>query len=277
MEITKDDITIEEVKNVNISLYPDLDKEKLTLIWNTGGKNEVVVDNNPIQINTNCILFISEFHMKIDMSLSSARIIKFKKTLLSPTDTLKHVGEYLMLFYGAHSINSIPKITLRNTEVETFDRIWLDLKGEALNIKNPVSEALLRNSFSRLLLLSEKSHMETAFDIPMDFKELKKIREFQYLVNQNFKELTKVSDYAKLLDVSVKKISELFGCCYDKKASELIADRRNLYAKRQLIFTTQLIKNIAYDLNFSDSQTFSHFFKKQNGVTPDDYRKQHES
>ncbi|WP_394801065.1 helix-turn-helix domain-containing protein [Niabella ginsengisoli] len=52
----------------------------------------------------------------------------------------------------------------------------------------------------------------------------------------------------------------------------MIADRRNLFAKRQLMHTDELIKNIAYDLNFSDPQAFSHFFKRQNGITPDEFR-----
>ena len=116
--------------------------------------------------------------------------------------------------------------------------------------------------------------METKFDVAIDIKDLRVVRQFQHLVNTNFKELTKVSEYAEILKISPKKISELFGCCYDRKASELIADRRNLYAKRQLIYSDELIKNIAYDLNFSDSQTFSHFFKKQNGLSPDEFRQE---
>lgn len=143
---------------------------------------------------------------------------------------------------------------------------------EITNINNPISEALTRNSFQRFLLLSQKNHAVTEFDIPIDFKDLRLIREFQYLVNTNFKDLMKVSDYASILKISPKKIAEVFGCCYNKKASELIADRRNLYAKRQLMHTDELIKNIAYELNFSDSQAFSHFFKKQNKMTPDEFR-----
>lgn len=187
-------------------------------------------------------------------------------------DSLVNTGEYLMIFYGMHSVSHLPKITLKEEEVTILENIWQDIQSEIRNIKNPVSEALVRNSFQRFLLLSERNHAVNGFDISLDFKDLRLIREFQYLVNTNFRDLTKVADYAGILKVSPKKISEVFGCCYSKKASELIADRRNLYAKRQLMHTDELIKNIAYDLNFSDSQTFSHFFKKQNGITPEAFR-----
>ena len=266
-------IEIKEIQNKKVILFPGKEDNELTIVWNTGASQSITVDKKKLEINTDCILFISQFYIKIELNLASARIITFNKEFLSPTSSINTIGEFLALFYGAHSINNIPKIALRKNEVKTFEKTWNNMVTERANINNPITEALLRNSFSRMLLLSQKNHMETEFDIPIDFKELKRIREFQYLVNNNFKELTKVSDYALIMKVSAKNISELFKCCYNKKASELIADRRNLYARRQLKFTDELVKNIAYDLNFSDSQTFSHFFKKQNGITPEAYRK----
>ncbi|MGB1039341.1 MAG: helix-turn-helix domain-containing protein [Flavobacteriales bacterium] len=269
----ENDIEITEIKDKQFSLFPGMEVDRLTVLWNKGPSQEFAIDDETIKINTNCILFISEFYMELNAEITNLNILSFDKTFLSPINSMNHVGEYLMLFYGSHAVNGVPKITLRENEIEMFNSIWDNMVEETMNSKNPISAALLRNSFSRFLLMSQQIHMETEFDIPIDFKDLKIIREFQYLVNNNFKELTKVSDYAKILMISPKKISEIFGCCYNKKASELIADRRNLFAKRQLSFTNELVKNIAYDLNFSDSQTFSHFFKKQNGITPDEYRK----
>lgn len=266
-------IEIKETQNENIALFPGKNDNELTLVWNTGSSKKITVDNRKLEINTNCILFISQFYMKIELDLVSARIITFNKDFLSPISSLNTVGEFLALFYGAHSISNIPKITLRDHEIETFETSWETLMGEQSNINNPITEALLRNSVSRILLLSQKNHLETEFDIPIDFRDLKRVREFQYLVNNHFKELTKVSGYAQIMKISAKSISEIFKSCYDKKASELIADRRNLYARRQLKFTDELVKNITYDLNFSDSQTFSHFFKKQNRMTPEEFRK----
>jgi AraC-like DNA-binding protein len=45
-----------------------------------------------------------------------------------------------------------------------------------------------------------------------------------------------------------------------------------LEAKRQLCYTSQSIKEIAYDLGFEDSAYFSRFFKKSTQVSPIDYR-----
>lgn len=268
---------VQKIKILNnieapFSFMPSDWDEELTIAWNVGEPTHIKLDDNNIAIGTNCILFVSEFYMKLQVETGTFRIIKFNKTFINPIDSMINTGEYLMIFYGLHAVDHLPKISLKENEINVFEHIWQELLLEEKNIDSPISEALLRNSFQRFLLKSQKNHAESEFNIPIDFKDLRLIREFQYLVNNHFKELKKVSDYADILKVSPKKISEIFGCCYSKKASELIADRRNLYAKRQLMHTDELIKNIAYDLNFSDSQAFSHFFKKQNGLSPEEFR-----
>lgn len=265
-------IKITDKLQAPFSFMPDKSEDELRILWNIGEATDVKLDDQKISIGKHCILFVSEFYMKLETVSGTFRMIKFNKTFINPIDSMANTGEYLMIFYGLHAVNHLPKIILKDEELAVFDQIWLNLLLEVNNVNNPISEALVRNSFQRFLLLSQKNHAETEFDIPIDFKDLRLIREFQYLVNTNFKELTKVSDYAGILKVSPKRISQVFGCCYNKKASELIADRRNLYAKRQLMHTDELVKNIAYDLNFSDSQTFSHFFKKQNKMSPEEFR-----
>lgn len=271
----KPGILLKEFKKETLLIFPDKQDDVLNVLWNTGAECELTIDNDGIVIHKNCVLFIPEFYMRIEGNFESARLFRFHKTFLNPVNTLNNVGDFLMLFYGLQPLSHIRKISLRDDEFETFDAIWKDMRGEYFNIKNPISQALVRNQLQRLLLLGQKIHMQSNVDIPIDFKDLKIIREFQYLVNHHFKEFARVADYANLLKISPKKIAELFGCCFKKKASELISGRRNVFAKRQLIHTSEPIKSIAYDLNFSDSQTFSHFFKRQNGISPDQFRKQY--
>ncbi|PHR27340.1 MAG: hypothetical protein COA38_13390 [Fluviicola sp.] len=267
-------IKILEPKELPISLMPNEFRDELSILWNIGECTTINIDGETVTVDTNCIIFVSEFFMKLETNSTDFRLIQFNKIFLNPFDSDLQANEYLMIFYGMHAVDFLPKITLKAEELPLFETTWENLILENEQAKNPVMESLLRNSFQRFLLLCNKIHMETKFDVAIDFKDLRVVRQFQHLVNTNFKELTKVSEYAEILKISPKKISELFGCCYDRKASELIADRRNLYAKRQLIYSDELIKNIAYDLNFSDSQTFSHFFKKQNGLSPDEFRQE---
>lgn len=258
-----------------VELMPDQTFDKLFILWNKGGTTKVDIDQVSFELNCDCMLFISEFHMEIKAQFEQVRIIQFSKNFIGIDTSLNQAGDYLLVFYGYHFLDAIPKIQLNSEQSIEFDRIWEDLVTEYHNITQPISSQLIRNSFQRMMLLAQKTHAITEFDLPIDFMHLRIIREFQYLVETNFKELIKVSDYAQILKLPPKRIAELFNKYYHRKPSDLIAHRRNLHAQKQLVYTNELIKNIAYDLSFSDSQAFSHFFKKMNQLSPESYRQKH--
>ena len=254
---------------------PDEMVDSLCILWNKGKAIEVCIDENAFQLGTDCIIFISEFHMEVRADFEKVRMIHFDKAFLGIDRSLNQAGDYLLVFYGYHFLDHVPKISLSRTQVVAFDQIWDQMIAEMPGLSDPLAEQLIRNSFQRLMLLSQKVHNETEFDLPIDYMNLRVIREFQYLVETHFMEITRVSDYADILKVSPKKIAELFNKYYNRKPSELIAHRRNLEAQKQLIHSSELIKNIAYDLNFSDTQSFTHFFTKMNGLSPQHFRDKH--
>ena len=45
-----------------------------------------------------------------------------------------------------------------------------------------------------------------------------------------------------------------------------------LEARRLLNYSEMSVSEIAYELGYTDLQTFSRFFKKQQGVSPNDFR-----
>jgi AraC-like DNA-binding protein len=57
-------------------------------------------------------------------------------------------------------------------------------------------------------------------------------------------------------------------------AGELIRNRTLLEAKRLLTNPQLSISDISFRLNFSDNSYFTKFFKKTEGVTPEEFRKQ---
>jgi AraC family transcriptional activator of pobA len=55
-------------------------------------------------------------------------------------------------------------------------------------------------------------------------------------------------------------------------AGHLIRQRVLTEAKRELVFTSRAIHEIAYALGFADPSHFARFFRKQTGMTPQDFR-----
>jgi AraC-like DNA-binding protein len=52
----------------------------------------------------------------------------------------------------------------------------------------------------------------------------------------------------------------------------VIHDRIHIEAKRQLLFTQKIVKEIAFELGFEDITSFSRFFKNKEGQSPKEFR-----
>lgn len=99
------------------------------------------------------------------------------------------------------------------------------------------------------------------------------LRNFRKLVEQHFATLKLPKDYAGLLYITPNHLNALCKDQLGKQAGEIIRDRILLEAKRLLVNMDMQIASIAYDLNFTDNSYFTKFFKKQTGITPEQFRK----
>lgn len=100
------------------------------------------------------------------------------------------------------------------------------------------------------------------------------LKNFRKLIDQHFLHLKLPKQYADLLYVTPNHLNALTQDLLGKTAGELIRDRVLLEAKRLLTNATMSITEIAFGLNFQDNSYFNRFFKKAEGVTPDEFRKQ---
>ncbi|MDO7173355.1 helix-turn-helix domain-containing protein [Mariniflexile sp. AS56] len=105
--------------------------------------------------------------------------------------------------------------------------------------------------------------------------ETKLFKDFSVLVEQNYKTLHTVTDYAGRLGISPKSLTKHFNKMGTQTPSDFIKNRIILEAKRQLIYTNQAVKHIAYDLGFNDSAYFSRFFTKATTKSPLQFKKEY--
>ena len=98
------------------------------------------------------------------------------------------------------------------------------------------------------------------------------LRKFQAKIDECYRELHEVGDYASLLNISAGHLSEVVKIQSGKPAIKHIHDRLVLEARRLFFHTDNSLKEIAYDLGFSDASYFNRFFKRETGATPAEYR-----
>ena len=125
----------------------------------------------------------------------------------------------------------------------------------------------------RLLILCTRIYKEQSELTTFDKKQLDIVRDYNYLVETNFKTKKQVADYAEMLNKSPKTLSNLFKKYNEKSPLQIIQDRTILEARRLLRHSDQSIKEIAYEIGYEDIQSFSRFFKKLEGVSPSEFKK----
>ena len=127
------------------------------------------------------------------------------------------------------------------------------------------------------LFLTVQNGIETAkpSSPPAVSQKQQLLTSFKKLIEQHYKTLRRPSEYAELLFITPNHLNALCQDLLGRPAGEVIRDRVLLEAKRLLTNAGMTATEIAYELNFQDNSYFNRFFKKYEGLTPDEFRKAH--
>lgn len=99
------------------------------------------------------------------------------------------------------------------------------------------------------------------------------VRHFIRLIDKNYDRVRLPGQYAEMLNVTPNHLNALCKEHLGMQAGEVIRNRIVLEAKRLLINLDLTVSEIAYKLNFNDNSYFTKFFRKETGITPEDFRK----
>jgi len=99
------------------------------------------------------------------------------------------------------------------------------------------------------------------------------LKSFHKLIDQNFNTLRLPKEYAALLYITPNHLNAVCNDMLGVSAGHVIRERVVLESKRLLINFDLSITEISGRLNFADNSYFGRFFKKEVGLTPDEFRK----
>jgi len=99
------------------------------------------------------------------------------------------------------------------------------------------------------------------------------LKNFQKLIEKNYTRIKLPKEYAELLYITPNHLNALCNDVLGLSAGEVIRNRVILEAKRMLVNQDMTVQQIADQLNFADNSYFTKFFKKNEGITPEDFRK----
>ena len=259
-------LTTNDIESCNI--LNDSVENCLTVLWFTqSNQNKLIIDGDEFVFSKNEIVFLTEFHKLSIDKLENVKLLRFNRPFYCILDNDIEIGCKGVLFFGA---SQLPIITIPEEDLDKFETLW---KMFILEMQSPdnMQRDMLQMMLKRYLILCTRIY-KLKMQYPLKNTDFDIVREFNFLVETHFKSIHSVTEYAELLHISPKTVSNIFRKLNSKSPLQFIQDRRMLEAKRLLIYTTKQIKEIAYEVGFEDIQTFSRFFKRNEGISPSKYK-----
>ncbi len=121
------------------------------------------------------------------------------------------------------------------------------------------------------ILIDQNTFNHKLSNIP--FFNYTQLKNFQKLIEKHYTSLKRPMEYAELLYITPNHLNALCKEHLGITAGEVIRNRILLEAKRMLVNQNMNISEISYTLNFNDNSYFTKFFKKYEGITPEEFRK----
>lgn len=186
----------------------------------------------------------------------------------------KHQAEVSCNGILFNNVYDPPFVQIDSPGVETFTILLNQMKAEMQRPALAQQESLI--AYLKILLITA-TRLKTEQQ-PQLTEELSQQREPVILqklkdaIEQDFKTKHSASDYADALNISAKALAKLTKTHFNKTLTELISERIIIEAKRELYLTNKTVKEIAYELGYSDEYYFSRFFKTNAAVSPQMYR-----
>ena len=144
------------------------------------------------------------------------------------------------------------------------------MQKELTDIKSD-SEDFLR-AFLLLILAGTNRKYAHTYGLSPDRVSNITAFKFKELIEKNIRYTQKVEEYAAILKVSRISLNKIVTTQLYITASQFIKNRLLTDIKRELLYSSKNISEIAYELNFSEPQHLIRFFKEREQQTPSIFR-----
>lgn len=232
------------------------------------GEGEIIIDDQIFQISSSQ-LFLAAKGQFISFSAETkftAYELSFGDCFWERTPSSANNCK-AVLFNNASTNQTIPLNHQDNVElISIFKSLWYEYQKEEYINQLDALAAYLK------IIMIKIANVNHSLSKGFDSYENQAYAQFLELISKNYKTSREVADYADLLGISARKLTDLCKRCSNRGAKELINGQIIAEAKRALQFTSNPVKEIAFQLNFTTAEQFSHFFKKNAQVSPHEYR-----
>lgn len=251
------------------------------LVYFSGGKGSHSIDFTRFAVEAGQVYFMTpgQVHSWNFEGVPRGYVVNFSEGFLK---SFLLDGNYLdrFSFFSGDAADSVVRLTgpVREKVAGLLGEMAEQYRAPmaADGLRASVVADLLRAELVQLFLLVQSGIVVEKPALPSAVTQKQQVMgSFRKLLDQNYKTLRLPSEYAALLFVTPNHLNVLSRDLLGRSAGEVIRDRVLLEAKRLLTNAGMTGAQIADELNFQDNSYFSRFFKKYEGVTPEEFRRRH--
>ncbi|MDT0553554.1 helix-turn-helix domain-containing protein [Urechidicola vernalis] len=240
------------------------------IFWIKKGKGQYHIDFEKYNFEDNTLFFLSPGQVfAVDSEkIQEAYKISFAQDFYCIQTHDKEVSCNGLLF---NNIYESPFVLPETNDIKKLDFILNNLIEEFQ--LNETAQYDMLQSYLKQFIVSSVRIKKGQSQIKEDVAS-KLFKDFSVLVEMNFKSIHAVNEYASRLGLSPKSLTKHFQKIGTTSPSQFIKNRIILEAKRQLLYSNDSIKTIAYNLGFNDPAYFSRFFAKATTQSPNSFKKE---
>lgn len=272
----EDDLLLIENLSEYLIVHPDMVKPHrhnfFHFVLFTGGSGYHTVDFERFCVKRGHMYFMCpgqvhswEFDEGVD-----GYIVNFSGQLFESNQS---TGSFLSRFSFLRSIASESNFECEGELYKDLCNLLVRLKNERLrDAKDEYTQAMYVALLTEILVTLHRSR-ETSTSIVAPPHSLLVLNNFRDLIDKYYRIMHLPKEYAAMLYITPNHLNALCKDLLGKPSGAIIRDRLLLEAKRLLVNGSFSISEIADYLNFSDNSHFTKFFKKEAGVTPEEFKK----
>lgn len=243
-------------------------KYNTVLLIEKGSGNLTIEDASHTISNKSLITITKGQEYKLDFyNNSTGLVLLFDEKLLAElsSDDKLAVDEAFFLY----SFKSKP-LELSNSEYNDYLMIINSLNNITEHSDENVNENYAVSMMIKLLLKIEYAKLKAKNK--NCFLDLALLNEFNDALIQQIDQSRNVDFYSEHLRITKKKLNSVTKTFLGKTAKEIIKSRIIFDSKKLLLDSNFNIKEIAYNMGFTDPTNFNKFFKKNTLITPLEFR-----
>lgn len=234
------------------------------------GNGVMELNGHEIDNVDNSFFFISPFQTKscrISLSGIKGFHLVFQNDFLSDFFDDKLFTYRLQYFYNTQYPQHL---TVKNEDYKIIQTAFNEILAEINNYQNDSGHILRSLLYFALAKLNRL--YSNLYGLSPDTQSNTTIYQFKELLELNIRELHSVEEYCNLLHVTRHQLNALVKKHTRHTSKEIINNRLLLEVKTELRYTQKTVAEIAFELNFSEPNNLTRFFRKMEGVNPTEYR-----